>query len=589
MPADEHLLERAFAAVVHGKLTAAAAAHLRRWLTAPGYEEYRPALAELIHAGAWDEIEAAFWTIIPFGTAGRRGRMHPFGSATINDRTIGESAQALAGYVVELHGRGEAGALRCAIAYDTRHRSRPFAELCAEIMAAAGFEVLFFDGCRATPELAFTVRDKKCACGIMISASHNPPSDNAIKVFWSTGGQINAPHDAELVERIGHVGKLGRMPFAEASATRRVRYCQAEMDGRYREVVLRQGHHGPRALKILYSPLHGVGATSVLPVLTAAGFRDVELFAPHAAPDGDFSNVPGHVANPENPQVFDALIRRAEQSGADLILASDPDADRIGAAARLTRGGPWRTLNGNQIGALLADYLLQRRLEAGRLKPDDFVVTTIVSTDMLRRVADGYGVRAADDLYTGFKWIGEKIDELGPDRFVFGFEEAHGYLAGDYIRDKDGAVAALLLAELAALCASEGRTLHEQLERLYLRIGRHLEKTAPLTMPGADGMLRMQEIMRRFRTETPKTLGGLRVEEVRDYATCTDRAPSDLLVFRLEGGNRAAVRPSGTEPKIKFYLFTMEPPERSKDAEAAKRILEERLARLEADFLKFAT
>lgn len=589
MPDDDHLLERVFAAVVHGKLTSAAAAHLRRWLTAPGYEEYRPVLAELIHAGTWDELEAAFWTIIPFGTAGRRGRMHPFGSATINDRTIGESAQALATYILELHGRGEVGVLRCAIAYDTRHRSRQFAELCAEIMAAAGFEVLFFDGCRATPELAYTVRDKQCTCGIMISASHNPPSDNAIKVFWSTGGQINAPHDAELVERIGHVGKLGRTPFAEVLAARRVRYCQAEMDGRYREIVLRQGHHGPRTLKILYSPLHGVGATSVLSVLTAAGFRDIELFAPHATLDGDFPNVPGHVANPENPQVFDALIERAEQTGADLILASDPDADRIGMAARLTRGGAWRTLNGNQIGVLLADYLLQRRQEAGRLTSDDFVVTTIVSTDMLRRIADGYGVRTADDLYTGFKWIGEKIDELGPEHYVFGFEEAHGYLAGDYIRDKDGAVAALLLAELAALCASEGRTLHEQLERLYLRIGRHVEKTVPLTMPGADGMLRMQEIMRRFRAETPKSLGGMHVEEVRDYATCTDRAPSDLLVFQLAGGNRAAVRPSGTEPKIKFYLFTMEPPERSKNVEAAERTLEERLARLEADFLKFAT
>lgn len=585
---DDHLLERVFAAVVHGKVTAAAAAHLRRWLTAPGYEEYRSMLAERIHEGAWDELEAAFWTVIPFGTAGRRGRMHPYGSATINERTIGESARALATYLIELHGRGEVGSLRCAIAYDTRHHSRQFAELCAEIMAGAGFEVLFFDGCRATPELAFTVRNQVCACGIMISASHNPPSDNAIKVFWSTGGQINAPHDAELVERIGHVGKLGRMPFAEALTTGRIRCCEAEMDGKYREVVLRQGHHGPRALKILYSPLHGVGATSVLPVLTAAGFRDVELFAPHAVPDGDFPNVPGHVANPENPQVFDALIRRAEQTGAELVLASDPDADRIGAAAQLTRGGAWRTLNGNQIGALLADYLLQRRQEAGRLTPDDFVVTTIVSTDMLRRIADVYGVRAADDLYTGFKWIGEKIDELGPERFVFGFEEAHGYLAGDYIRDKDGAVAALLLAELAALCASEGRTLHERLEHLFLRIGRHVEKTVPLTMPGADGMLRMQEIMRRFREETPKSLGGMRVEEVRDYATCTDRPPTDLLVFQLEEGNRAAVRPSGTEPKIKFYLFTMEPPERSKDTSSAKRILDERLARLEADFLKFA-
>ncbi|MGC3971548.1 MAG: phospho-sugar mutase [Pirellulales bacterium] len=407
--------------------------------------------------GAWDELEAAFWTVVPFGTAGRRGRMHPFGSAAINERTIGESCEALAEYLVELHGRGEVGALRCAVAYDTRHRSREFAELCAEIMAAAGFEVLFFDGHRATPELAFTVRDKQCACGIMISASHNPPSDNAIKVFWSTGGQLNAPHDAEVVRRIEQVGALRRISFAEALAAGRARYVHEEMDAKYRAAVLAQGHDGPRALKILYSPLHGVGATSVLPVLRAAGFHDVELYEPHAEPSGDFPNVPGHVANPENPAVFDGPIAQASKSDVALILASDPDADRIGCAARVTSDGPLQTLNGNQIGVLLADYVLQCRREAGRLTPQDFVVTTIVSSDMLGRIAASHGVRAATDLYTGFKWIGERIDAWGPDQFLFGFEEAHGYLAGSYIRDKDGAVAALLLAELAGRCRAEGR------------------------------------------------------------------------------------------------------------------------------------
>jgi phosphoglucomutase/phosphomannomutase len=293
------------------------------------------------------------------------------------------------------------------------------------------------------------------------------------------------------------------------------------------------------------------------------------------------------VANPENPPVFDSLIAFAEKTGAELILASDPDADRIGAAARVTGGGPFRTLNGNQIGVLLADYLLACRKRTGRLSPDDFVVTTIVSTDMLRRLAADYGVGCFDDCYTGFKWLGAKIDAAGPRHFVLGFEEAHGYLAGDYIRDKDGAVAALLLAELTAECKRQGRTLHEQLEAIFRRVGRHREKTVALTMPGADGMSRMQLIMARLREEPPSTIGGIAVRGVRDYAKVTDRPKADLLVFDLEGGNRAAVRPSGTEPKIKFYLFTYEPADRSQNVAEAERILSERLSALEADFLRY--
>ena len=573
---------------IAANLSPAAAERVRQWLTEPAYAEYAPAIREHIERGDWAALEAAFWIVLPFGTAGRRGRMYPFGTAAINDRTIGESAQGLADYVRSLRAAtGSKQELRCAIAYDTRHNSRRFAELCAEVMVAAGFRVFFFDEFRPTPELAITVRHKKCDCGIMISASHNPPSDNAIKVFWSTGGQINEPHDAALIACVGDVTKITRTPFAAAVAVGRIEFCRDEMDRRYQEAVLAQSFAGPRDVRIVYSPLHGVGGTSVLPVLKAAGFMDVELFGPHATPDGDFPNVPDHVANPENPPVFDALIARAKEIGADIALASDPDADRIGVAAPLTKIGEWRTLNGNQIGVLLADYLLRRRKQAGTLTPANYVVTTIVSTDMLRRVANHYGVGIHDDLFTGFKWIGARVDEVGPAGFVFGFEEAHGYLAGDYIRDKDGAVAAMLLAELAAECKAVGRTLHEQLDELYRVVGCHLEKTVPLTMPGADGMTRMQQIMQRLRNEPPREIGGLAVREVRDYLHRETGPKSDLLVFDLDGGNRAAVRPSGTEPKIKFYLFTFEPPERSQDVAAAKQKLGERLTKLEADFLRY--
>jgi phosphomannomutase len=569
-------------------MTPVAAERVRKWLTEPAYAEFAPAVVAEVESGNWKTLEDAFWTVIPFGTAGRRGRMHPFGTATINDRTIGESAQGLADYLRALRAEtGEDEPLRCAVAYDTRHRSRHFAELCAEVMVASGFHVYFFDGHRPTPELAFTVRAKHCHCGIMISASHNPPSDNAIKVFWSTGGQLNAPHDAAVIARVAEVTTIGRTPFAEALSAGKIEYCHEEMDRRYQEAVLAQGFAGPRDVKIVYSPLHGVGLTSVAPVLRADGFHDVEIFAPHAQPDGDFPNVPDHVANPENPPVFDALIARAQEIGAELCLASDPDADRIGAAAPITIGGAWRTLNGNQIGVLLADYVLRHHREAERLTSSHYVVTTIVSTDMLRRLAAYHNVGIYDDLFTGFKWIGGRVDEVGPAQFVFGFEEAHGYLAGDYIRDKDGAVAAMLMAELAAECKQAGRTLHEQLDVLYRAVGCHLEKTVPLTMPGADGMTRMAAIMERLRSAPPATIGGLQVTGVRDYLHRPHGPTSDLLVFDLAGGNRAAVRPSGTEPKIKFYLFTFEHPERSQDVAAAKRTLGERLAQLEADFMRY--
>lgn len=569
-------------------LTTAAADRLRKWLHEPAYAEFVPVIREHVARGDWQTLEEAFWTVLPFGTAGRRGRMGLFGTATINDRTIGESAQGLADFVRALRAvTGEDDELRCAIAYDTRHNSRHFAELCAEIMVAAGFRVFFFDEFRPTPELAFTVRAKRCQCGIMISASHNPPSDNAIKVFWSTGGQINEPHDAALVRTVGEVQTIERAGFTDAAEAGKVEFCRGEMDRAYREAVLAQGFAGPRGVKIVYSPLHGVGGTSVAPVLAAAGFSDIELFGPHATPDGDFPNVPGHVANPENPAVFDALIARCKETGAELALASDPDADRIGVAAQIAVGGAWRTLNGNQIGVLLADYVLRRRREAGTLSPAHYVVTTIVSTDMLRRLADFHHVQCYDDLFTGFKWIGAKIDEVGPAGFTFGFEEAHGYLAGPYIRDKDGAVAAMLMAELAAECKQAGRTLFDRLDELYRAVGCHLEKTIALTMPGADGMTRMQQIMERLRGEPPAAIGGLTVAGVRDYLHRPNGPKSDLLVFDLAGGNRAAVRPSGTEPKIKFYLFTYLPPAASLNVAAAKRILDERLAALEADFLKY--
>lgn len=587
------------AAVADGKLSESAAANIQTWLTQPRYAEYREQILEHIAAQKWRELDEAFWRVIPFGTGGRRGRMYPIGCNVINDRTIGESAQGLADYVKDLF---PGQPLRCAVAYDTRRRSREFARLCAEVMAANGFTVWFLDGFRSTPELSFAVRYKQCHCGIMVTASHNPPSDNAVKVYGPTGGQLLPPHDQGVIDRVMGVEEIQRIPFEEAIRSGRVVFCQDEVDRAFFEAVAAQSRPGPRDLKIIYSPLHGVGASAVLPALKAAGFRDVELFGPHASPDPDFPNVPRNVANPENPRVFDVIIERARQTGAELILATDPDCDRVGCAAPLSSqsGAEWRTLTGNQIGSLLCDHLLEAAAKAGTLTPQHYVVKTLVTTELIRRIADAYGVETVGDLLVGFKYIGGVIDQRDPTRFVLGAEESYGFLVGAHARDKDGAVASMLVAEIAARAKAEGLSLHDKLDALFRRHGCHAEKTISQTMPGAQGMETMKALMQRFREAPPQNLGGMDVARVRDYQhhTVTDmisrrRDPlagptGDLVMLDLAAeGNYVAVRPSGTEPQIKFYMFAYAPPHASADVGLARAQLAERLAKMEADLLKF--
>ena len=581
-------------AVAEGKISLAAAGNIRTWLTEPYLEEYRQQVLDHIADGRWEQLNNVFWTVIPFGTGGRRGRLYPIGCNAINDRTIGESAQGLADYVKATSGDKP---LSCAVAYDTRHRSRQFAELCAEIMAASGFTVYFLDGFRSTPELSFAVRQKQCDCGLIITASHNPPTDNAVKVYGPSGGQLLPPHDAESIGYMQRVTWIRRMPFTQACNAGKVVFCQDEIDKAFTEAVLRQRIAGPRELKIIYSPLHGVGASAVCPVLEADGFTDVELFAPHAQPDPDFSNVPGRSANPENPAVFDIIIQRAQQTGAHLVMATDPDCDRLGCAApkTLAPGSQWATLTGNQIGSLLTDFLLSQRKAAGTLTPQHFVVKTLVTTELIRRIADHYGVQTVGDLLVGFKYIAREIDARGPEHFIFGAEESYGFLAGDHVRDKDGAVAAMLLAELAARLKAEGRTLHQQLDDLLVRHGCHSESQFSQQMPGEKGMENMASLMAELRNRPPQSIGGLPVAGVRDYLTGTvalsdgSRQPlpgpqGDMLIFDLlPQGNYVAVRPSGTEPKIKFYLFAYDPPADREHLEAVKASQQQRLQAMEKD------
>ncbi len=392
-------------------------------------------------------------------------------------------------------------------------------------------------------------------------------------------------------------GEIRRVSFDEALAEGNIEYCQQEVDQAFIAAVHKQAIAGPRTLKVVYSPLHGVGASAVIPVLAADGFAEVEVFGPQATPDGDFPNVPNHVANPENPAVFDAIIARAKEIGADVALATDPDCDRLGCAAPKTASatGPWQTFTGNQIAALLTDFVLDARKRAGTLSPDHYVVTTLVTTAMVRRIAESYGVEILDNLQVGFKWIAETMDEEGPERFVFGCEESHGYLAGDHVRDKDAAVASMLMAELSATVKQSGQTLHDKLDALYWQFGYHGERQISLTMPGSQGMKDMQALMARFRSDPPPELAGMKLAEVRDYLSLTVRrsgaAPApldgpkgDMVILDLNvEGNYVAIRPSGTEPKIKLYLFAYEPPELIGDLEETKTQIAERLDKMQSE------
>ena len=537
-------------------LTAAARDNIRTWLTEPRYARYAQEVAQHIVDEKWQKLDDVFYTVIPFGTGGRRGRMYPVGCNAINDRTIGESAAGLAAYVKDTVGGSE---LSCGIAYDTRHKSRHFAELCARIMVAAGFKVFFLDEIRSTPELSYLVRFKNCTCGIMVTASHNPPTDNAVKVYWSTGGQVLPPHDSGIIERVMNTQEIeDDIDFDKAVADGKIVFCKDEVDAAFQREVVAQAPAGPRDAKIIYSPLHGVGLTATTPVLSAAGFNDVEVFGPHAEPNADFPNVPDHVANPENSAVFDPMIELGQKIGADIALASDPDCDRLGVAAPVTTdtSADWRTFTGNQIAVLLADYILEQKAQGG-LTSEHFIAQTLVTTQMVRRIGESYGVGVVRDLLVGFKWIAGAIDEVGADKFLYGCEESHGYMAGHYVRDKDGAAAALLMSCLAARLKSDGKSLHEKLDDLYWQHGYHLEDLVNQKMEGSAGMEAMKTLMASFRSNPPESLGGMRVRQVRDYLNGETIIPGgtnqplegptgDLVILDLANdGNYAAVRPSG--------------------------------------------
>ncbi len=557
-------------ASANGKLTADSPANLKSWLTRDCLAQYRTRIEQLIRADEWPTLDAMFWTAIPFGTGGRRGPMGEMGPATINDRTIAESAHGMAVY---FRSTGCSTGGSAAIAHDTRNNSAHFARITACTFAAHGLKVFLFDGHRATPVLSFAVRRLNCSIGVVISASHNPPADNGFKAYWSNGGQVIAPHDAGIIREVERAEEIPTVDFATAVADGRIQIIGSDIDREYVAQVVQLSESKNRSLSAVFTPLHGVGETSVYAVIRSAGFYNVDIFEPHRAADGNFPNVPKHLPNPENLAVFDPVIDwvKVTAHAAELILASDPDADRLGVVVRNGSGG-FTPLSGNQVGALLTDYLFRKRKASGRFSPQDYVVETLVTTPLTKAIAAYHGARCFSELLVGFKYIAQTMEENGTEHFVFGTEESIGFLAGDYCRDKDASVAALYVLELAGELKAEGRTLLDQLDRLYRDCGYHCEGQQSIYCDGPTGKAKIDGLMKTLRNAPPAQFGSVRLAEAADYSTGRCMAiPSgkplpeishprgDLLIYKSEASQplriQIAGRPSGTEPKIKFYFF----------------------------------
>jgi phosphoglucomutase/phosphomannomutase len=529
--------------------------------------------------------------------------MYPVGTNVLNERTIAESARGLADYI---NGKKAAGhTCSCVIARDTRHNSPEFAELCARVLAAAGVKVYLFKDPRSTPLLSFAVRHLKCDAGIMITASHNPPSDNGFKCYAATGGQVVPPDDSGIIDCVKAASdrEIPEKALEDGLKDGSIAWGGADVDRAYIEAVVGESVSHARGISIVYTPLHGVGETSVAAALAADGFEKVNILASQRSPDGDFPNVPKHVSNPENPETMAAAIAEAKATGADLVLASDPDADRIGVGlpASGDPAGDWVTLDGNQIGVLLAAFVMKQYADLGKLRPDHYLVTTLVSTQMAKALGKREGIRTEDDLLVGFKWIAQRIDEAGYAGFLFGFEESHGYLKGTYARDKDASVASMLFAELVATVKDRKQTVVEYLDDLYIDVGHYGERLVNKTYTGREGLETIRSLMKAFRTNPPKSIAGLAVTEVLDYKAHEIRdlrqpgktsplpQPSgDVLIFHTEReGVRFAARPSGTEPKIKFYLFARTHVDGPDSLPAAKAETARVLDQMAADIEKY--
>jgi len=538
-----------------------------QWLNDPFIDEETK--AELRSITDENEIKERFFKELEFGTGGLRGIIGN-GSNRLNQYTVGKASQGLANYILK-EGTQAQGV---AIAYDSRFMSPEFAEVAGLIFAANGIPAFVYPSLRPVPMLSFAVRELGCTAGVVLTASHNPPEYNGYKVYWADGAQVVAPRDKGIIAEVNAVsdfGQIKRMDRAEAEAKKLFTLIGEEVDEAFdknvqaslmdHDMIQRMGDK----LNIVYTPLHGSGNMPVRRNLEKAGFKNVYIVKEQEMPDSSFSTV--DYPNPEDVKVFVMAQELAAKVDADVLIGTDPDADRVGAMVKDSKG-EFVALTGNHVGALATEYILSQRKAQGRLPENGAVIKTIVSTEMITPICEAYGVEKMDVL-TGFKFIGEKIkgfDETGSHQYLYGFEESYGCLGGTYARDKDAVYAAVLICEMAAYYKEKGMTLYEALLALYEKYGYYREGVKSLTMKGLEGMERIALIMKTFRENTPAELGGFKVVVAKDYKTQVFKnlvtgeesgSPlpvSDVLHYTLEDGTWVCIRPSGTEPKLKFYI-----------------------------------
>ena len=541
----------------------------QEWLSNPYFDEATKAELRAIE-GDENEIKERFYMDLEFGTAGLRGVIGA-GINRMNIYVVRRATQGLANYIIKQGGADKG----VAIAYDSRHMSPEFAMEAAMTLAANGIKAYKFESLRPTPELSFAVRELGCIAGINITASHNPPEYNGYKVYWEDGAQITAPKDKDIIGEVKAVTDyhtVKTMDKQEAINAGLYQVIGAEIDDAYMAELKKQIIHPDVIqavaddIKIVYTPLCGTGNKPVRRILSELGFKNVYVVPEQENPDPKFTTL--DYPNPEDPKAFTYALKLAKEKNADIVLATDPDADRLGIYALDTKSGEYKAFTGNMSGMLIAEYILRERKATGTMPENPALVTTIVTTNMTAPITKEYGVKLIEVL-TGFKFIGEQIklfEQTGSNNYVFGLEESYGCLAGTHARDKDAVVAVMCLCEVAAWCKKNGKTLYDMMLEIYEKYGYYKETQYAITMKGIDGTKQIAALMDKFRNNPPKQFGELQVVRVRDYENDviteletgktypTGLPKSNVLYFDLTNDSWCCARPSGTEPKIKFYM-----------------------------------
>lgn len=554
------------------------------WISSPIFDEETK--SELLSLDDEKEIEDRFYKDLEFGTGGLRGIIGA-GTNRMNIYTVGKATQGLANYII----RENSDHMGVAIAYDSRRMSKEFANLAASVLNGNGIKAYVFESLRPTPELSFTVRYLKCTAGIVITASHNPAEYNGYKVYWEDGAQVTAPRDNDIITEVNNIkdfGEIKKMNIEEAKDKGLYNVIGEDIDEKYMEELMKQSIH-PEIIKemaddikIVYTPLHGTGNIPVRKVLERLGFKNVYVVEEQAKPDGNFPTV--SYPNPEDPKAFEMALALAKNVKADIVLATDPDADRLGVYALDSKTGEYVSFTGNMSGMLIAEYILSEKKKLGILPKNGALIKTIVTTNMADVIAKAFDVKLIEVL-TGFKYIGEQIklfEKNGTYEYVFGLEESYGCLAGTYARDKDACVAVMLLCEVAAWCKKNNMTLVDDMNRMYEEYGYFKEGLHSITLKGIDGVEKIKSMMDKLKSNSPKTIGGFKVLAVRDYSSSIrkdmitgeeskiDLLKSNVVYFELENDAWCCARPSGTEPKIKFYFGV-----KGKSAKEAEELLSE--------------